>query len=129
MFAGKPEYQQLIYKVEKLLKSYTVYELISDDQPQRRKLSERIRIEPFQGKSNTTGIDAILRGREATRWAKNTITGLRPTHQKNVFYGDCKTNGKKELILFRFDDDRTQLVIEYYHGFYPNTPKILFDLI
>ena len=128
MFTGKIEYQRHIYKVEKVLPSYTVYGLVDVSNTERIKMSGFVRLEPFRGKSNTLGASRILRGYEGARWAKKTITGLRPTTKDGVYYGDHK-NGCKNLLLFQVSESGDTLIIDYFNGFYPFNPTMCFDLI
>jgi len=127
MFTGKLEYIRLIYKVERRLKSYTIFGLIKASSTQRIKISTFVRLEQFRGKSEQ-GANLILRGRDATKWAAKTITGLRPTNTKRVFYGDNK-DGNKNLMLFQFSDNEDTMIIDYFNGFYPFNPSILHKMV
>jgi hypothetical protein len=129
MFTGTPEHIRHFYEVENVLKSYTVYSLKNVSDSNRIKLTGLVRLEPFRGKSNTSGVRILLRGRERNRWAKNSLTGLRPTSMESVFYGDHLINGKKSLLLFRLEDNSRVLIIDYFNGFYPNHMGILNAMI
>ena len=128
MFTGNIEYIRHIYKVDKALASYTVYGLTDVSNPERIKFSPFIRLEPFRGKSNTSGANLILRGRDVTRWAKKTITGLRPTIHDSIYYGDNKENSKS-LLLFQISDSGETLIVDYFNGFYPYNSNMLNELI
>lgn len=128
-----PDYIRHTFKVTNELKSYTVYEL---DQVTGNKnlLTDILRIEKFQGKSNASNITDYLRLRTTSNWSKcEKITGLRPT-KEGIFYGDwVKRNQnnelKKTLLLFTFSKDGQTLVIDVFRGFYPNHKGILQNII
>ena len=125
------DYIRHIYKVDRVLKSYTIYELQSVSQRQKNTrplLSHILRIEPFRGKSNATGIEELLRLREPSRWAEKSLTGLRATIKSRVFRGD-QNNGLKNLLLIQLSESRDLVVIDYFRGFYPHNPQVLNDLI
>lgn len=132
-----PQYIRHVYKITNELKSYSVYEFIEHNGVTKNKilLTEIIRIEKFQSKSNASNIIDYLRLRTATSWSKSQmITGLRPTTKHGLFYGDwLKTNvlgdTKKHLLIFRFCDNKELMFIDVYRGFYPNHKGILQSII
>lgn len=134
MFTGNANYIRHSYKVTNELKSYTVFELV-EVAGNTNFLTDLIRIEKFNGKSNATNIKDYLRLRTATSWDKSQkITGLRPTENDLLFYGDwLKVNEsnapKKTLLIFLFSKDRKNLFIDVYTGFYPNHKGILQNII
>ena len=107
-----------IYKVERAKKVYTVYQL---DQPTQVKvLTNLIRIEQFRKFSKGTGFDHYLRLKNTTNWATSEkVTGLKKTNNSNLFFGDRMHLGKKNLIVFKFSNDKQSLLIDYYKGYYP----------
>jgi hypothetical protein len=129
-----PDYIRHTYKVKNELKSYTVYEL---DVVTGNKylLTDILRIEKFQGKSQTTRVDDYLRLRtDPKSWTRSRlITGLRPTSSASLFSGDSKPIGKdttaKTLLMFLFSTDRQTLFIDVYREFYPNNNGILQNII
>ena len=136
MFVGTkntPDFIRHTYKVSKELKSYSIYELVEVDKTNQ--LTQTLRIEKFNGKSNATNIVEYLRLRTSTSWDKSEkVTGLRPTQKEGLFYGDRITKKensetKKNLIIFVFSKDRTTLKIDFYRAFYPNHNGILQDII
>jgi hypothetical protein len=78
------DYYRHIYKVSKKVKSYTIYELV--ELPRGLNfLSDFLRIEPFQGKSQTKGVSLCSRLRTTSSWTTSIeFTGLRPTEIKGV---------------------------------------------
>jgi hypothetical protein len=97
-------------------------------------LTEILRIEKFQGKSNSTIINDYLRLRTTTSWSKSElITGLRTTIKNNLFYGDWRKvenqNPIKTLLMFSFSEDKKILFIDVYRGFYPHYIEILQNII
>jgi hypothetical protein len=129
-----PDYIRHTFKVTNELKSYTIYEFV-EVQRGKNLLTEILRIEQFQGKSQTTRVDDYLRLRtDAKSWTRSKlITGLRPTSKKSLFSGDCKPididNNVKTLLMFLFSTDRKTLFIDVYRGFYPNHNGILQNII
>lgn len=134
MFTGIAEKIRHSYKVNKELKTYTIYELVEVEKSQNL-LTEFLRIEDFYNKSNATNIKEYLRLRTSTSWDKSLkVTGLRPTANKSLFYGDWlkpnETNApKKTLLIFLFSEDRQNLFIDVYRGFYPLHSGILQNII
>jgi hypothetical protein len=136
MFVGTkntPDFIRHTYKVSKELKSYTIYDFVEVDKTNQ--LTQTLRIEKFNGKSNATNINEYLRLRTTTSWSKSEkVTGLRPTQKEGVFYGDRITkkensNITKHLLIFKFSKDRKTLFIDFYRGFYPNHNGILQNII
>jgi hypothetical protein len=129
-----PDYIRHTYKVKNELKSYMVYELdvVTGN---KNLLTDILRIEKFQGKSNSTIINDYLRLRTATSWNKSElITGLRPTIKGNLFYGDWRKQDNlgypiKTLLTFSFSKDRQILFLDVYSGFYPHYIEILQNII
>ena len=136
MFVGNkntPEFIRHTYKVSKELKSYSIYDFVEVDKTNQ--LTQTLRIEKFNGKSNATNINEYLRLRTTTSWSKSEkVTGLRPTRKEGLFYGDRITkkensNITKHLLIFKFSKDRKTLFIDFYRGFYPNHNGILQNII
>ena len=129
-----PEYIRHTYKVTNELKSYTVYEL-DEFTGNKNLLTDILRIEQFQGKSQTTRVDDYLKLRtDPKSWKRSRlVTGLRPTSNKSLFSGDSKPIGKnttvKTLLMFLFSTDRQTLFIDVYRGFYPLNPALLQNII
>lgn len=124
-----PDFVTHIFKVSHEVKSYSVFE-IYQLKSSINLLTEILRIEVFNGKSNAYGIEKYLRLRTTSNWATSEkVTGLRPTAIKNIFEGNRVVNGKRNLLIFVFSDDYKTLRIDVYRSFYPNTPKILQSIL
>lgn len=129
------------YQVERAKKVYTVYELVEVIQTnnitglinrsdksntfkkgiQFSQLTDLIRIEDFRKYSNGNGFDKYLRLRNTNNWSKcEQVTGLYFTENKNLFFGDRLHGGRRNLIVFHFNDDRSKVTIDYYIGYYPS---------
>jgi hypothetical protein len=114
------------YKVERVKKSYTVYELTgatlqtnSDSLPINPVLPKLIRIENYRGCSRGRGFDKYLRLRTTNNWqSSEQVTGLYFTSSPGIFYGDRRFRGRNFLI-FQFSENREQLMIDYYLGYCP----------
>jgi hypothetical protein len=128
------DYIRHSYKVTSELKSYTIFELV-EVEGNNNLLTDLLRVEKFQGKSNAKGINDYLRLRTAPSWAKSKmITGLKITDKEGLYYGDwleVNTNKeqKKTLLIFLFSEDRKTLFIDVYRGFYPNHYGILQSIL
>lgn len=126
----KPDFYSHIYQLTHSVKTYSVYTYCPEQSSKTMLLTNILRIEDFREKSNATGINRYLRLRTTTNWSTSEkVTGLRPGNQTNTFYGNRLVNGKKNLLIFTFSHDFKTLRIDVYRAFYPNTPKILNDII
>jgi hypothetical protein len=130
-FTGKtPDYIRHVYKLSKELLTYSVYSIV-EVRGKGNLLTDALRIEKFNNKSNASNIDYYLRLRTATSWEKSEkVTGLRPT-KKGLFYGDRlnKTTQKRTLLVFKFSNDSQTLFIDVYRDFYPYRSQILQNII
>ena len=140
-----PDYIRHVYKVNRELKSYTIYQIV-EIVNEKNQLTDLIRIEKYNNKSNATGITDYLRLRTTTNWdSSEKVTGLRPTSNPNLFYGDRRKpyeldalKGakpeqsepiKRTLLMFLYSEDRQTLYIDVYRGFYPIHKGILQNII
>lgn len=124
-------YIRHIYKVTNEVKSYKVY-LIDEVKNGNLQLTEILRIEKYNNKSNATNIEEYLTLRTTTNWnTSERVTGLRPTNKKDIFYGDRleKVTKKRTLLIFQLSKDSKELTIDVYRGFYPNNKGILHGII
>lgn len=122
-------YTRHIYEVLKVLKSYTTYQL-KDVQNGAKQLTDLLRIEDYRGYSRGSGFNEYLRLRTSSNWQKGEqVTGLKFTKIKNIYFGDRIHNGKKNLLLFRFENNRQRLTIDYFPAFYPASKKTIIELI
>ena len=132
-----PDLYRHVYKVRNKVKSYTTYELT--ELPRGINfLSDFLRIEPYQGKSQTKGVSICSRLRTTSNWTTSKdVTGLRPTNIKGVYYGDRLRNDIKTLLIFRFMEEKDglfcepeiRLNIDVYPNYYPNHKGILQNII
>lgn len=126
-----PDFIRHTYKVTNELKSYTIYQLVEVAR-NKNLLTDVLRIEKFQGKSNALNIKDYLRLRNTTNWSKcEQVTGLKDTSKPQVFYGDRrnKETSKRTLLIFLFSNDEQTLFIDVYRGFYPNHKGILQNIL
>lgn len=125
-----PDFYTHVFDLTHEVKTYSVFTLNQSKSSNIKLLTDMLRIEIYQGKSNAKGIDRYLRLRTSTNWQScEMVTGLRVTKKPRVFTGDRIVNGKKNLLVFVFSSDYRTLKIDVYRAFYPNTPKILQDII
>ena len=125
-----PDFYTHIFDLTHEVKSYSVFTHNFTKSSNIQLLTETLRIELYRGKSNAKGINTYLRLRTTNNWQTcEQITGLRPTKSRNVFYGDRKINGKRNLLVFEYLNDGKVLKIDVYRSFYPNTNNILLDIL
>jgi hypothetical protein len=132
-----PQYNRYTYFLSNELQSYLVYQLDTQKQQDATKilLTDTLRVEVFQNKSFATNINEYLRLRNTNNWATcEKVTGLRPTENPNVFYGDwlkkdTKGQTTKTLLIFQYSDNKNNLNIDVYNGFYPNHRGILNNIL
>jgi len=127
------DYIRHTYIATNELQSYTVYKVVKTTGTENL-LTYLLRIEKFQGKSNSKGINDSLRLRTSTTWFDSKlITELRPTIKANLFYGVCrktqKSNTTKTLLIFSFSKNRNKLFIDVYRDPYPCNNEILQNII
>lgn len=121
MGTGYADYIRHIFRRVKILKSYSVYELVGveNGKPQ---LPRTVRIERYKGRSDARGINWYFRIKDTTNWnTSRQVTGLRPAGP-NVFYGDMPKpdkTGPESLLLFQRAADGELLVIDYFRKYYP----------
>lgn len=114
------------FKIERVKKVYSIYQLTgkklimnNDSQEINPALSELIRIEQFRHYSNGSGFDYYLRMKTTNNWqTSEQVTGLFKTKSPVVFYGDHRHNGRN-LLIFKFFENKEYLTIDYYIGFCP----------
>lgn len=128
--ARTPDFYTHIFDLTHEVKSYSVFTHNSAKLHNFQLLTEVIRIELYRGKSNATNIETYLRLRTSTNWKTcEQVTGLRPTKNPSVFYGDRKVNGKRNLLVFEYLNNGKTLKIDVYRAFYPNTPTVLQNIL
>jgi hypothetical protein len=63
--------------------------------------------------------DQYFRIKTTTNWATSEqVTGMFKTNNPLIYYGDRKHQGRN-LLIFIFNDDRTQLTVDYYLEYCP----------
>ncbi len=125
---GNANYFRHVYRLDRALKSYSVYQLDKEQTPTNL-LTDLLRIEEYRNRSNALNINHYLRLRTSTNWQMSEqVTGLRK-FQGQIYYGDRKTPNKKSLLIFQFNNDQTILFIDVFRAFYPFNKGILTNLL
>lgn len=125
-----PDFYTHIFDLTHEVKSYSVFTYNSVKSSNTQLLTEKLRIELYRGKSNATGINTYLRLRTSTNWQMcEQVTGLRPTKNRNIFYGDRIQKGKRNLLVFEYLNNGKTLKIDVYRSFYPNSRAILLNIL
>lgn len=126
---NSPDFIRHIFDLVHSTKTTKVYEL-REVRNGNATLTQTVRIEDYNGKSNATVIKEYFRLRNTKNWnTSEKVTGLRKSKIERLYYGDRLYFGKKNLITFYFNHDRTKMCVDYYRSFYPNTPTILHDIL
>jgi hypothetical protein len=129
METGNVTFIRHLYHENKALKVYTTYQLkyVEDGTNQ---LTEVLRIEDYRGFSGGNGFNDYLRLRTTNNWkTSEQVTGLKFTKNENIFFGDRLQNGKKNLLLFQFTNNRKSLIIDYFPNYYPASTETIQELI
>jgi len=105
-------------KVNKCDIQYQIIEALPTNSP----LTERVKVEAFQGYSNAHNLGEYFRLRGTTNWKDGKqLTGLFRTETSYIFRGDQRSDKGKSLILFKFENERQRLAVYTYPlGYYPN---------
>lgn len=125
-----------IYQVQnperyKEVKHYLIVEVSNGN----RQLPEIANISENRNFSKAKNVDYWLKGKNTNqnKFSK-PITGLKPTGQPLIYYGDIPTkkDGRfkpKDLLIFRFSTNAETLTIDLYQDFYTNNPAELHAII
>lgn len=105
-----PVVMEFTLDTEKIFKEVRHYNLING----KEVISQKLNISINRGHSNAqyTYSLKIWKGK---KWSKQ-ITGLFPTYDSDIFYGD--TNNKTNLLLMRFSNNGSTIKAYYFKDFY-----------
>lgn len=120
--AGVIKHEYLAVKFNKCDIQYE----ITSELPEGTYLTERVKIEKFQGFSKAQNLWEYFRLRGATSWKSgDQVTGLWKTNNPLIHYGDRMTKKGKSLIVFvRSRNHENLTVYTFKEGFYPSRSKI-----
>lgn len=68
-----------------------------------------------------------LKNHNGEKWNDRALTGMFPTKQKDIYYGDI--NKRQHLLLFRFTDSLDMLIVYYFENYYTRDIPSLIDTI
>lgn len=122
---GNAEFKRHYFQLTKKLATVAHYEITTGEP--HPLITPTIKFSKDRAYSNASGQLFWLHMRDSTRWGKQ-VTGLRPTLELGVFYGDVQFP-KKSLFLFQFSSDGRKLIIDIFPSFYPSHKGILDKLI
>lgn len=125
-----------VYQVQnperyKEVKHYLIVEVSNG----KRQLPEIANISENRNFSKARNVNYWLKGKDTNQKKfSRPITGLKPTGQPLIYYGDIPTkkNGRftpKHLLIFRFSTNSETLTIDLYRDFYTNNPGELHAII
>ena len=116
----------VLYRAVKFNKCDTQYKSTISI-PSNHWITERVKIEAFQGYSKAYNLAEYFRTRGATSWkGGECISGLWKSERPGVYYGDRKSSKGKSLILFFRSKDHEQLkVVSFPDGYYPSKSMIV----
>lgn len=135
MATQTPKPNRHIYQVTdpdkyKEVRHYIITEVIQD-----LVLTELVNISKDRQFSKAKNISYWIKGKntDQRKWSR-PITGLKPTSEPRVYYGDIpkKEKGRfipKDLLIFRFSKDAHELIIDVYSDFYTEDKQTLHHLI
>ncbi len=113
-----------LYNLTRELKTVLHYEF---DKTQRAPviLSREIKLSKDPSYFLISGIPYTFHQKESKKWSK-AITGLEPIAvAERVYYGSISTDNKKSLVIFQFNKNLSQLIIDVFKGFYPKDKESL----
>lgn len=125
-----------VYRVQhperyKEVRHYSIVEVSNGN----RKLTASLNVSKDRHFSQAHNIAYWLKERDTNlnKW-KPPVTGLKPTGQPMIYYGDIPTKRKgrfmpKHLLIFRFSTNAETLTIDVYRDFYTENPAELYALI
>ncbi len=125
MSTGNAEFNRHLFTVSKVLETVLHYEQHPGNL--NNLLTEKIKFSKDRGYSQASGVLYWLHLREAKKWGRQ-LTGLRPA-KENIYYGDMLINGRKSLLIFQFEAENGNLIIDVFRGFYPSHKGILKKII
>ena len=99
--------------------------VLVDGQTAYTPLTEKLNVSENRkfAKSNP---DYWVKVRRGNKWASPSLTGLFPTNENQLFYGDA--NKRQSLILFEFVSDEA-LKVYFYRNYYPADVRYCSSLI
>ncbi len=105
----------------KLFKEVRHYNLIEGEEILSNKLNISIN-RGFSKAKYTYSVKKWL----GIKWSKQ-ITGLFPTHEPNIYFGD--TCNRRNFLLMRFENNGTTLKVYYFKNYYPSNKTQLINKI
>ena len=121
------EVNKLVHEYKRVKANKCDNQYLIDGQLQKSTfLTERIKVEAFQGFSNASNLGEYFRLRGATSWkGGEQVTGLWKTDYPHIYYGDRRTKKGKTLILFLYGTNKDTITIQTFSdGYYPNINTI-----
>lgn len=114
-----------VYECVKINKCDLQFE-ITHPLPTQSFLTERVKVEKFQGFSDAYNLAEYFRLRGETSWKSGIqVSGIWKTKHKDIYYGDSREGSTKTLLIFHFEDDRARLTVYTYSvGYYPSKATI-----
>lgn len=118
-----------VFKAIKFNKCDTQYQLIGEPH-QQSWLTDRVKVEAFQGYSNAYNLDEYFRLRGATSWKSGEmVSGLWKSETQNWYYGDRRAKEVKTLIIFYRSCDLETLIVYTFPAGYNPSQQVINQLI
>jgi hypothetical protein len=110
------------YKAVKYNRCDTQYQS-TVEVPHDHWLTERVKVEAFQGYSRAYNLAEYFRTRGAKSWKSGEqVTGLWKSSIPGAFYGDRRTKeGKTFIVFYRSENHEELRVCVFPTGFYPTS--------
>lgn len=112
---------KVAYKATKVNKNSIIYQT-TEDVRRNPILTHTARVEKFMGFSKAYNLADYFRIRNTSNWQTcKQVTGLWKTSKRNIYYGDFKSGNRRTLMLFRFDQERSKMLVYLFEqGYYPS---------
>ncbi|MET3537272.1 hypothetical protein [Chryseobacterium limigenitum] len=115
----------IIYRLDEVKKTFRQYKK-TDTPPNVKDYSEKdhllpefIRIERNNGYNTFSGLNNLLRLRDASNWAKCTVLGLRPAGTANFYYTNLLIKSGNALCIVYYELSNKEIEIRIFEEFYP----------
>jgi hypothetical protein len=111
----------IIYELDEVKKTFRQYKRKEGLKPVGKDhcLSEFLRIEKNNGYNTFSGLNNLLRLRDASNWSVCTKLGLKPTGISNYYSTDVFVENKKKLCIVCYFKDNQSVELNVFPEFYP----------
>jgi hypothetical protein len=115
-------YTTIIYQLDEVKKTFRQYKKQGQELQQTVKedfFPGLIRIEQNNGYNTFSGLNNLLRLRDASNWSVCTKLGLKPTGISNYYSTNIFVENKKKLCIVCYFKDNQSVELNVFPEFYP----------